>query len=220
MTLAPSDQQLVVPSIHVPHVRTDREVDRVALESLRGRRSPNSARVLRARMLGDRDRLGVRTRRVQLTGAPSEVRTVLHVDGGLALRAAFPCASSRVRVGQTLDLRPRKRLLLHEDALPFVALTRTTEADDDRTQPRVSARATCERRVAAREVGEMRQIGARQAERTLTLEPQHASAVELLAAFGAGGLANQLEHDNVVAAHSTDPVEDLRNFITSSDVSR
>ena len=38
--------------------------------------------------------------------------------------------------------------------------------------------------------------------------------------FGAGGLANQLEHDNVVAAHSTDSVEDLRNFITCSDVSR
>ena len=66
----------------------------------------------------------------------------------------------------------------------------------------------------------MRQIGARQAERALTLEPQHASAVELLAAFGAGGLANQLEHDNVVAAHSIDPVEDLRKFIICGGVSR
>ena len=54
----------------------------------------------------------------------------------------------------------------------------------------------------------------------LPLESQHTPAGELLAAFSAGRVADELEHDDIVAGHWHRALDDPRNFMRRCSLSR
>lgn len=79
-------------------------------------------------------------------------------------------------IGQAFRLRPFERLLLDEDPLALVTLTRPPEPHHDRRQPAGGLRSAGKRRIARREKREMVHVSALHAHRPAVLHDQQAAA--------------------------------------------
>jgi hypothetical protein len=130
--VATGHQELVVGRPAVTNVRTDREIDRLGGEVLRGGAAPDSPAGLRARTLGDRDVRAGGAGRVALADGAREVAHVLRVETLATLRATGSARLAPVGVREIHCLGALEGLLLDKRSLTLVSLPRRAPADHDR----------------------------------------------------------------------------------------
>jgi hypothetical protein len=136
-------------------------------------------------MLGNRPLLLDRTARKQLAYTLREGPHAFGVVFLAPFSGTLSSQSTGLGVRQTLPFRPREPFFFDQHTLPLVALPRAAEAHDDGAQRRVAAGSTGESGVPTPKKHEVIEIGAREAERPLSLQMKKSALPELLAAFSA-----------------------------------
>jgi hypothetical protein len=197
--IPPATEQPVVPRVYVTHVGAHSESNCLGVEALGIGGPANTAGVLRACVVGDRGGLVVWASRVKLADACCEIDSIPRIGDLIALGPTFPNAIPGIGIRQALLFGACQRVFLDEKALAFISVARSTEADDDRLERGVLGGAARQRRIAARQEDQVREVCARHAERALTLEAEQSTAAELIAALCTSRVADDLEHHDLVA---------------------
>src|SRR5688572_11609142 len=151
------------------HVSPNSELDCAGLEFFRGRRPANPARVLLARMFGNRPLLLGRATRIQLADAFRKRPYVLRIELPTPLRRAPSNQTTSLGIRQAFPLSARKRFFVDQHALSLIALSRPAKADDSRTQCRVTTSSASKCGISTLEEHQVIEVGAAQAKGPLSL---------------------------------------------------
>ena len=195
-----SGEEPVVRRVDMADVRPDRQKDGIFVEGLRGGGTSDAAGVLPAGVLGDGGALGGRGAGQEVGHTAREGVHVLGIEFPVALGGAFTSALPGFRIREALLLGAGESFLFDEEALTLIAAARLTESDDDGIQRRGAPGASGERRVAARKEYEVVEIGARKAQGFSGFEAEETAFSKFFSAVGAGGVATDPEHDNLIGA--------------------
>src|SRR5439155_19041593 len=113
------------------------------------------------------------------------------------VRCSFTGSLAARTIGPALTLRLFESRLLDQDPLTLVPLSRPTEPDDHRTEGRVLAGSSGQRRVTAGEEDEMVEVGAREAEGSSPFHSEKAPLPEFTPAFPARRITDDPEDDDI-----------------------
>lgn len=189
-TLDAARQEHVIACFRVADVRGDRELHRIFVQTLGGRRSADAPAVLLTRV--PRDCVGAifRTRREQLAYPTREARKVLSIELGPPFRFTPAAPGSCLSIVQALGFSALKRVLLHEQSLALVPPARATPFQHHRGERRVFAGAPREGSIARRQKYQVIEICTGEAERAaIAGQKNQRPGAEIFAAFVTARLA-------------------------------
>ncbi len=176
----PAHQQLVVGRVDVSNGGGYGEVQRLRVEIAPGSASADAPAASREGVVGDL--LGSILRTAGVVAQDLGHRPLLECR--VCLSPALPFAQlaprSRLLVRQAFALGAVERILLDQDTLPLVPAPGSAEAHDHRREEACLFRPARERGVAGRQVDEMVEVGAAQAEGTSIVHRQEIAAAGAL----------------------------------------
>lgn len=126
----------------------------------------------------------------QLANTMRERVDVFHINGLAPFCRTFTSPRTRFGIRQAFLFCSCESRLVDQYALPFVPLSRAAEPDHDGAELRVTTRPACQRNITSRQKHEMIEIRALKTQRPSRVHAEKAPLPELLATFGAGGVAN------------------------------
>ena len=156
----PLGEKLIVPRVPMAHVGPDSQFDGLGIEPACGGRTADPARVLSARVVGNCAPLRSGAAGKRVAHPLGELAHVALVELLPTLRCPLTGALASHGIGQALSLRLLKSRFFNQHSLTLVPLSRPTEPGDYRTEGRVLAGSSCQRRITAGEEDEMVEVGA------------------------------------------------------------
>jgi len=130
----PLGKKLIVPRVPMANMGPDREFDGLGIEPACGGRTADPARVLSARVLGNRVALRSRAAGKRVAQPLGKLAHVALIEFLPTLRCSLTGALAGRSIGQALLLRPLERRFFNQQSLTLVPLSRPTEPDDHRTE--------------------------------------------------------------------------------------
>lgn len=188
-------QQLVVGRVHVSNCGGYGEVQRLRVEIAPSRGATDPPAAPSEGVVGDL--LGSILGAAGVVAQDLGYRPLLEFRVSLspALLFAQLTPRSRLLVRQAFALGAVERILLDQDTLPLVPAPGSAEAHDHRREDACPFRPARERGVAGRQVDEMVEVGAAQAEGTSIVHRQEVAGA---GALGAGPALQRRDHHQVL----------------------
>jgi hypothetical protein len=196
-TVYPLGEKLIVSRVPMADVGPDRQFDGIWIEPACGSRTAHPARVLSARVVGNCAALRSRAAGKRVAQSLGKLAHVALVEFLPTLRCSLTGALAGRGIRQALSLRPLERRFFDQHSLTLVPLSRSAEPDDHRTEGRVLARSTRQRRITAGEEDEMVEVGASEAEGPFPFHPEKAPLPQFTPALRTCRITNDPEDDNV-----------------------
>jgi hypothetical protein len=162
-SLNTAEEQIIVRRLSVADMCDHREADGVFVERLCGGTPADAAAVLATCMLGDLCLAAFGTVGIEFADADRKASKVLRIEFRATRDRALPLRLSRCGVCRAFLRRSCERIILDEEALAFVALTRSAPLEDDCREPGALSGTTSEGNVARGEEDEVFEVGARKA---------------------------------------------------------
>jgi hypothetical protein len=169
LTRHAAGKNFVISRMHMPYVSAHGKFDSLWLKLLGGGGAPDAAGVLLTSMFRNRLLLLHGASRKQFPHAARKRRDVFGIQFPTTFGRTFPRQFTGLRIGEAFLFRSCKPLLFDQNTLSLIAFPRATEADHDRSQGRVASGSPSESGIPTRQKDQMIEVGARQAERPLSL---------------------------------------------------
>ena len=195
--------QRIVLCMAMPDVRLHSEIDRAWIEILCARTAADSFRVHLTGMGGDPIGGIGRSTRIPLANLVCKLPDVLGVALGAAFRISLSPPLANFCIVEALLFGTGERLFRDQNALALISLSRAAEPQDDGAQWRVLRRPARDAGISGRNVREMSEVCAVDAESPRTFLPEQVPFEQLTAALIALRVpsAHELENQNVFASH-------------------